>query len=304
MDFVRMFRESLSAWHRHNAAGHAAAVSFFALLSVAPILVLSFGVAGFFMNQAFVESTVFHVLQGSLGDGQTRFIIGLLTTLRIPTHSLVTALVGTLVLLYSATRVMGQVRNSLNEIWGIEIKPDVKIRRYFLSKTFALGLISIFGILLALSVLTSVIYGFLAAHIPGFTLISPVVEIGFSLAMMTVLITLLFIVLPDTVILWRDAVAGGLFTALLVTLGKVAFTWCIGFTNFTSAYGIAGSVIAFMLWIYVSTQLFFFGAEITRAYARTNGNPIGPKAHARRRGDAQELTVFHRTVRKPPVRKE
>jgi len=303
MDLLRMFRKSFGTWYRHNAAGHAAAVSFFALLSVAPILVLAFGVAGVFMNQAFVEHTVLGAFKNSLGEGQTRFIIGLLTTLRMPSHSLGTALVGTLVLLYSATRVMGQLRSSLNAVWGIEIKPGVTVRRYFLSKTFALGIISVFGILLAVFVVTSVIYSFLAAHIPGFTAIAPMIEIGFSLAMTTALTTLLFVVLPDSVIGWPDAVTGAFVTAILITLGKLGFTWCIGFTNFASAYGIAGSVIVFMLWIYVSTQIFFFGAEFTHVYAGSNGNPIGPKAHAQMRPDAaMPVKMKTQTLRSPKRR--
>lgn len=280
MDLFGMFRESFAAWHRHNAAGHAAAVSFFALLSVAPILVLAFGVAGFFIDQTFVEHTVFEALQSSLGSGQTRFIISLLQTLRVPSHTLGAALTGILVLLYSATRVMGQLRSSLNAIWGVEIKPDVNVRRYFLSKTFALGLISIFGVLLALSVLTSMIYTFISAHIPGFTVIGPVMETGFSLGMVTIFTALLFVMLPDTTIRWEDAVTGAFATAIFITLGKVIFALCVVWAGFSTAYGIAGSVIAFMLWTYVSTQLFFFGAEFTHVYARTYGDPIAPKDHA------------------------
>lgn len=279
-----ILQETVTSWHRHDISRHAAVVSFFMLLSVAPMLLIISGVAGLFIDSTIVERETFENLAYAIGAEGAELIFSMLAGLKNSPHSLTATVIGALILLYAATHVLAQLRISLNRIFGVELKPGDLLHHFVIRKAISLGLISLFGILFAVSVIfttaTNTFLGSMSGTIPMISVLLPLMDAAASFLLMTVLFALLMKYLPDAKIRWTEVVVGSLFTGMIFALCKTLIALYLRHTNVASAYGAAGSVIAVMLWVYFSAQIFFFGAEFTRALSLALGDKITPKDHA------------------------
>lgn len=266
-----LLRDTVAAFFADNALSRGAALAFYTAFSLAPVLLIAIAAAGAVFGRAAAQGAVVKELSGVMGKESAQALQTLLQgAFHHPGSGLLATAIGGTTLLVTATGVFVELQSSLNAIWKAqpaEFTPTEIVRARLLS----LGLLAALAFLLIVSLLFSA-----ALHAAGtyFNLITPsyqwmlqALEVVFSFILLTLLFAAIYKVLPDHHIAWRDVGTGALVTALLFTAGKFAISLYISSSAIATSYGSAGSLIVLMVWIYYSTQTFFFGAEFTKVYA-------------------------------------
>ncbi|MEJ2348922.1 MAG: YihY/virulence factor BrkB family protein [Anaerolineales bacterium] len=279
-EILSLLKETFQEWSEDKASRLAAALSYYAIFSLAPLLIIAIAIAGFFLGRSNVRQEILLQIQGLVGEGGAKFVGNLIENASRPGASMVAAIIGVVTLLLGASGVYGQLQNALNTIWEVEPKPGSGILRTlidrFLSFTMVLGT----GFLLLISMFAttalSIISGFFRHLLPGTEILWQIINGVASFAIITLLFAIIFKVLPDVRIEWNDVWVGAAVTAVLFTIGKFVIGFYLGNRSVSSAYGAAGSLVAILLWIYYSAQILFFGAEFTQVYARHYGSRIRP----------------------------
>jgi membrane protein len=283
----QVLKDTIREWQADEANQLAAALSYYTAVSIAPLLVLVVVIVGFFLGRAAAESELIAQLEGTMGEQGAAFLQAALENADQPTLASVAGILSFATLLWGSTNVFSQLQNSLNKIWDVEPKPGLgimaTIRSRFLSFTMVLGVAFMLLVSLVISAALAAVANWGRGILPGADWIWQVVNFAVSLGVVTLLFAAIFKVLPDAEISWRDVWLGAAVTALLFTIGKFALGLYLG--NAGSAYGAVGSVVVFLLWVYYSAQILFFGAEFTQVYARTYGSGIEPAANAVRASD-------------------
>jgi membrane protein len=197
---------------------------------------------------------------------------------------IVSSIVGIVVLLFGASGVFGELQAALNTVWEVQPKPDRglwgMIKDRFFSFTMVLGVGFLLLVSLLLSAALSAVGRFLSERLPGGEALWQVLNFVISLGVVTSLFALIFKVVPDVKIEWRNVWIGAAVTALLFTLGKFLLGLYLGKASFASMYGAAGSLVVLVVWVYYSAQILFLGAEFTQVYARHNGSNMRPSSNA------------------------
>jgi len=270
--------EAYRDWKEDKAARLAAALSFYTALSIAPLLVIVIAIAGLGFGQEAARGQIMDELQGVLGAESARTVNSMIEGANKPRSGIVATVFGVAVLLFGASGVFAELQGALNSIWEVKPKPGrgfwAVVRERFLS--FAMVVVLAFLLLVALVVnsVLSLLGNWMAGALPGGAALWQGVTLFVSLGIATLTFVLIFKFLPDVKIAWRDVWIGGFVTALLFTLGKFAISLYMGRAGVASTYGAAGSVMVLLLWVYYSSQILFFGAEITQVYARMYGSRI------------------------------
>jgi membrane protein len=268
--------QSLADWMAHRGARKGAAVAFYTFFSMTPILVLAIAVAGRFFGEEAAQGKIIAQMQALVGINGAQAINALLAAARNPESSVMASAISTVLLLLGTTSVFVELKDSLDEIWGTD-----KIQAPSLSLVLHTRLLC-FGLVLALTFLLLVLLVINAA----LTLVQPYIGGLWSLVTMVLapftslisfgvtasLFAVIYKMLPEAQPAWQDAWFGALFTALLFSLGKYGLGVYLGNNGAASSFGVAGSIIALLLWVYYSAQIFFFGAEFTRQYALQFGS--------------------------------
>ena len=263
--------KSLASWIQHRSASKGAALAFYTLFSMTPILVLAIAVAGYFFGAKAAQGEIVAQVQGLVGPNGAQAIQALLAAARDPASGLAATLVAGILLLLGATSVFVELKNSLDELWGGG-KPhrsvfSVLVRTRLLSLGLVLGLAFLLLVSLivsaGLAMLARYAHGILGSYAVVFAMASSSVSFG----VITCLFAVIYKTLPDAPLSWRDVWIGAACTAVLFSLGKFAIGVYLGNSGVASSFGAAGSVIALLLWVYYSSLIFFIGAEFTRQYA-------------------------------------
>jgi membrane protein len=280
-----LLKQTFADWSEDRATRLSAALAYYALFSIAPLLLIAIAVAGLVFGQEAAQGQVFAQLRGLVGDEGAAALQEITQNARRTDSGIAAGLIGLGLLLFGASGVMGELKSALNQIW--EVPPPKSgglwaiIRTRFFSFTMVLGV----GFLLLVSLVISAVLAAMGAAFEGWLPASePVmhlVQTVVSLAVITVLFALIFRYVPDVEITWRDVWPGAALTAALFTLGKLAIGLYLGKGTFASSYGAAGSLVVFLVWVYYSAQILFFGAELTQVYARAGGREIVPEAEAK-----------------------
>lgn len=276
--------ESFDAWQRHNAARLGAALAYYALLSLAPLLLVLIAIVGLVFGHSTAQTVTIeqvHALVGSTaGDVMKAFIEGSRNT----THGVVATIVGIGVLLFSASGVVTELRDSLNTIWEVpqeDLRGMRMVTGFIKRRLFSFAVVLGAGLLLIASVAASTWINALGSLIPSFPGIeTTLLEIGSSIlsfVVIAVLFAAIYKTMPDVQIEWRDVLLGCLVTSLLFIVGKQVLSVYLGRASYRSTYGAAGSVVVFIAWVYYSSQIFFLGAEFTRAFASRYGSRLNKK---------------------------
>ena len=219
-----------------------------------------------------------------LGDEGAKAVNEIIVAAQRPGKGLLASVVGLIVLLFAGSGVFGELQDGLNTIW--EVAPKVgrgvwgTIQDRFLSFAMVLGTGFLLLVSLVLSAALSAIGKWSASILPGPDSVFQVANQGISLAVVTILFAMIFKVLPDVEIRWRDVWIGAVATALLFTIGKFVLGLYLGRAAVGSAYGAAGSLVVVLVWVYYSAQILYLGAEFTQSYARMYGSRIRPAANA------------------------
>jgi membrane protein len=271
--------KALSAWIDHRASSKGAALAFYTLFSMAPILVLAIAGAGYFFGADAARGEIIAQLEGLVGRSGALAMQSLLASARDPASGLSATLIAGVLLLIGATAVFVELKGSLDELWGIDPPEGLAIVAFLRTQLHSFGLVLVLAFLLLVSLTLSAALALLERYAAGiwsssyelFGLLASALAFG----VIACLFAVIYKVLPDAPLSWRDVWIGAVFTAGLFSLGKYAIGLYLGNSAVASSFGAAGSLVALLLWIYYSAQIFFLGAEFTREYALEHGSLRG-----------------------------
>jgi membrane protein len=283
-EFLPVLKETVSDWREDNGARLAAALAYYTLLSLAPLLVLAVAVAGLAFGEQAARSSIAAQISQVVGPQAGQAIEGIVRNAHSPKAGIVSSIIGIAVLLFGASGVFGELQSALDSIWEVKPKPGRgflgMIKDRFFSFTMVMGVAFLLLVSLLVSTLLAGVGRFLSSSLPGGEALWSVLNAAISLGIISVLFALIFKVVPDVKIRWRDVWVGAVVTAGLFTIGKVLLGLYLGKSSLTSSYGAAGSVVALVVWVYYATQILFLGAEFTQVWTRHSGARVRPTADA------------------------
>jgi membrane protein len=277
-------RDTASDWLEDNASRLAAALAYYSLLSLAPLLVITIAIAGFFLGPEAARGKVAGELGAVVGGQAAQGIQSVVASAHSTSTGVISTVVGIVTLFVGASGVFGELQSSLNTIWEVKPKPGRGIlgemKDRFLSFTMVLGVAFLLLVSLVLTSILSAIGSKFASWLPGGEGLWQVVNFAFSLSIVTALFALIFKYIPDAEVKWKDVWLGAAVTAVLFTIGKLLLGLYLGKAAVGSSYGAAGSIIALVVWVYYAAQILFLGAEFTQVQARRHGREIRPSENA------------------------
>lgn len=281
---IAFFRAVLTKWALDDAARLAASLAFFTSLSLAPLLLVATAVADPILGREKVRDEVLLRARELVGPEGAEVVQTVLENAALPRASVPAAALGLLTLLFGVTNVFLQLQRALNQIWNVAARPERGLKGMLRDRLFALTLALGVGLLLLASPLLSLFLdsarNSLAYVLPDTPWLWRPLQYTFFLALLTLAFAAIFRVIPSAKIKWHDVWVGALLTALLFSLGTILMGRYLGGSAVTTAYGAAGSLMALLLWLFVSAQLLFFGAEFTQVYASVRGEGIVPYDYA------------------------
>lgn len=275
--FRSLVVKALTAWADDYAPSMGAALSYYTLFSIAPLLLIVLGVAGFFFGEEAVRGELFSQLSGLVGNDGARAIEQMLASASTPKEGVIAAAVGFVVLVVGATTVLGELQNALDRIWRAPaLKKTGGIARFARSRLLSVAMILGVAFLLMVSLVMSAVLAALGkwwgAWFVGWELLGHILDLVVSFGLMTVLFALIYKIIPRVHIRWPDVWVGAAVTALLFAVGKILIGLYLGKSEVASGFGAAGSLVLFMVWVYYSAQIFLIGAEFTWVYAHEFGS--------------------------------
>jgi membrane protein len=290
-----LFRLSVESWLDHRDSSRGAALAFYTLFSMTPILILSIAIAGYFFGTEAAQGQIIEQIQSLVGPNGAEAIQALIAAARDPEAGLWATVVAITLLIVGATSVFAELKSTLDDLWETDHSTASGIGLLLKTRLLSLSLVLVLAFLLMISLVVSAMLGMLENYVGGIWLnIGPIlslVSVAFSFLVISALFAMIYKLLPDVPLSWHDVIIGAVFTAALFTLGKYFIGLYLGNSAVASSFGAAGSIVAVMLWIYYSAQIFFFGAEFTRQYALLHGS-LKNQRYARKQ-TADELTLEH-----------
>jgi membrane protein len=279
-----LVKQAFNDWNDDNAPRLGAALSYYTLFSLAPLLIVAIAIAGLVFGQEAAQGRIVAELRGLVGDTGATAVEELIKNSRRAEGGIVASALGVLTLLIGATGAFAELKSSLNVVWDVEA-PSGGIWGLVRTRLWAFALVLAVGFLLMVSLLVSAAIAatdtILARFVSEPSAVLHAINTALSLAVITVGFALIFKYLPDTEVSWGDVWFGAAVTSALFTLGKFLIGLYLGHSSVSSVYGAAGSVVVLMVWVYYAAQIFFFGAELTQGYARRHGSwrdrPARPK---------------------------
>ena len=268
--------ESMEAWTDHRASSKSAALAFFMFFSMTPILILAIAIGGYFFGVQAAQGQIVGQIQGVVGPNGAQAIQALLAAALDPVSGLVATIIAIVLLVIGSTSVFVELKDSLDEMWGVAQPRHSAFATLLRDRLLSFILVLVLAFLLLVSLLISAALPMLGPYLENIpsslsiTLSSVSSIISFSI--IACLFAVIYKMLPDAPLSWRDVWIGAVFTAALFILGKYVIGLYLGSSSVASSFGAAGSVIALLLWIYYSALIFFFGAEFTRQYALRHGS--------------------------------
>jgi membrane protein len=286
-----LIKESFKGWQEHGSLDLGAALAYYAIFSLAPLLLIVIAVAGLVWGREAVQGQLVGQLQGIVGPQGGEAIQTMIANAGKQGSGVLATIVGLVTILFGATGVFVQLQSSLDRIWNVEPKPGGGIWSFVRTRMLSFGMVLGIGFLLLISLVVatavSAVGAWATGLLPGAKVLVEGLTFVVSFAMVTLLFAMIYRFLPDVKIAWRDVWIGAAVTALLFTLGKFLIGLYLAKSSVTSTYGAAGSLVLVLLWIYYSSQILFLGAEFTQVYASRYGSNIRPSKHA--------VPVVHKT---------
>jgi membrane protein len=281
-----LLKDSFNAWNEDKALRLSAALAYYSVFSIAPLIVITIGIAGLVLGEKAVTGQLNDQLKEYVGSQAASAVESMVQSASRPSSGIVATIVGFATLMLGASGVLGQLKDALNTIWEVKAKSGGGIMAFVRENVLNFGMVLVIGFLLMVSLLLSTFMAGLSKNFSTVMTLPPAVWAGiafvFSFGVVTTLIALIFRILPDAKIWWRDVWLGAAITAVLFELGKTGLAWYLGLQSTSSAYGAAGSVVLLLLWVYYVSCILFFGAEFTQVYAQARGHFIIPEDHAER----------------------
>ncbi|MBS0018372.1 MAG: YihY/virulence factor BrkB family protein [Arthrospira sp. SH-MAG29] len=279
-----LFKETITEWQKDKVPILAAALAYYMVFSLAPLLMIVIAVAGLIVGEAVAQQEVLDQLEKLMGEQGASVIANAIQSQFHPSSSIITTIIGVVTLLFAATTIFAQLKESLNIIWHVEVIPGQGIWEFIRSRILSIIMVLLVGLLLLSSLAIS---SFLAGmsdwldqvvSIPR--LLRSLIDNGVSFILITILFGQIYRILPDVKIAWSDVAVGSGITAILFIIGRTFISFYLGRATVASAYGAASSFVVLLLWIFYSCQIFLLGAELTKIWSRRFGNQIRPSSNA------------------------
>jgi membrane protein len=283
----RVLKQALAGWWNDNVPRMGAALAYYALFSLAPILVVAIAIAGFAFGPEAVRGEIVGQIEGLVGREGALAVQAMLEGAAKPSSSVPATIVGIFTFFLGATGAFLELQTDLDAIWRVKPKSRGSLLRDLLmQRLISFGLVLGIGFLLLTSLVISAalaaLHRYMGNAFPGMTILWEAMNVVVSLAVITLLFAMIYKVLPDVKLAWKHVWVGGLVTAGLFTTGKFLIGFYLGTSAFASTYGAAASVIVILVWVYYSTQVILLGAEFTRAFVDQYGRRPPPEDFATR----------------------
>lgn len=279
-----VFKGAFAEFGEDKVLRLSAALAYYALFSIAPLVIIVISVAGIFFGTQAVQGQVQEQLQGFFGDQGAKAVESMISAARKPSTSIIATILGVVTLILGASGVFGQLQDALNTIWEVKPKPGRGIKGLLRDRFLSMAMVLGTGFLLLVSMLLSAALSAISSVMSDTFGMPPavahVLHLSVSFIVIAVLFAMIFKILPDARVKWNDVWAGAIFTSLLFTLGKFLLGFYLGREGTASAYGAAGSLVVVLMWVYYSSVILFFGAEFTQVLAKERGSRIVPAPNA------------------------
>jgi membrane protein len=282
---LSLARDSFKEWKADNAPRLGAAMSYYTVFSLAPILLLAISVAGLVLGTDAAQGRILDELRALLGPDAANLVQHMLARSAEKGAGIVGTAVGALMLILGATAVMIELEAALDVVWKVPPRPSRGVKGLIKERMLSLSLILSVGFLMLVSLAASAVLGALGSQLerfafPGAAMVGQVTGNAVSLGVIAVFFALIFKFLPNAKVAWRDIWIGALLTSVLFHAGKIAIGLYLGRATVASTFGAAGSLAVLLIWVYYTAQIVLFGAEITRLYAIRHGSGVRPAQEA------------------------
>lgn len=280
-----ILKEVFMEFSADNIVKYSASLAYYTVFSIAPLLVVLTNLFGFLFGKKALEGQLYQQLSNLVGSKAAIQIQDIIKNTHLSGEGFFTTIISVVVLLIGATSIFGEIQDSINKIWGLRVKPRRVWWQLIFTRLLSFSLIISLGIIMTVSlILSTIISAFgelIERYIHNYSVyFMEITEALLSFVVIAFLFSLIFKILPDAKVKWRDVLFSGFITAIFFTLGKLAIGYYLGRSNFTSLYGAAGSIIILMVWVYYSSMILYLGAEFTKVYAKLYGEKISPKKYA------------------------
>ncbi|MGE6355660.1 YihY/virulence factor BrkB family protein [Flavobacterium sp. NPDC079362] len=280
-----LLKNTFLEFNDDNAIKLSAALSYYTIFALPPLLIIIITVCGFFFGEDAVTGQLYGQINGLVGNGAAIQIQEAIKNVQLSGDNVFATIFGVAMLLIGASGVFAEIQSSINFIWGLRAKPDKGIKKFIQNRLMSFSMIASVGFLMLVSLFISTTLDLMSARLKMYFPESTVylfyiVNIVIVLASITLLFAIIFKTLPDGKIRWKDAFIGSGVTAILFMIGKFAIGFYLGSSTVASVYGAAGSVIIILVWVYYSAIILYFGAEFTKVYAKSYGGKIEPNEYS------------------------
>ncbi len=280
-----MLKQSGSEFGEKAILKKSAALAYYTVFSIAPMLIVIITILQFFYGRDAIEGSIYHQISGLVGPAGATQIQDLIKNAAVSGDSTIATIISVATLVIVATGVFTEIQDSINDIWHLKAKPTAGLLKLVINRLLSFSMIVSLGFILLVSLVINAIIEAMGNKLKELLADYTVylvygINLVVTLAIITTLFAIIFKVLPDARIRWRDVYAGALFTAFLFLIGKVAIAFYLAKSDISSSYGAAGSIILILSWVYYSAIILYFGAVFTRVYAQCKGCRIYPNQYA------------------------
>lgn len=280
--FFTILKETGSSFANDNAFKLSASLSYYTIFALGPLLIIIISLAGIFFGRDAVRGKLYEQLNGLVGSPAAAQIQDIIKNIHHSHSTTAGAVIGAIILAIGATGVFTEIQGSINFIWSVRAKPKKGWLKFLMNRLISFSLVVGMGFILLVSLIVNALLNLLSAKLtellPNYTIyLFQLINTAIIIIVITGLFSVIFKVLPDAIISWKDALIGAFFTSLLFLLGKFLIGFYLGTSNMGITYGAAASIVIILSWVYYSSLILYFGAEFTKVYALHAGEGIKPK---------------------------
>nr|WP_322112011.1 YihY/virulence factor BrkB family protein [Aerosakkonema funiforme] len=279
-----LLKETFDEWNEDKASRLAAALAYYTVFSIAPLLIIVIAIAGSVFGEEAARGQIVTEIQGLVGRSGAEVIETAIENANKPATGTIASIISIIALLFGASGVFGELQDALNTIWEVAPKPDLGVKGFIRKRFLSFAMVLVIGFLLLVSLIISAVLAglnsYLSNLLPGIDFVWLLANFVISFGVTTLLFAMIYRFLPDVKIAWSDVWIGAAITSLLFSIGRFLLGMYLGNGSFGSTYGAAGSIVVILAWVYYAAQILFFGAEFTQVYARKYGSQIVPDKNA------------------------
>jgi len=282
-NFWSLLMEAAHEFSEDHASKLSASLAYYTLFSIGPLLLVVVTIVGFFYKKASAE--LFGEMSSIIGAKAAGQLQGMLDNMSKQTNTTLIGIIGILVFIFGATGIFAEMQSSINYIWSVKAKPKRSWLKYILDRLISLALVIGLGFLLLVTLFMNVAFDLFSEHLKQFlgnsdTALLKAANTGLLFIVAALIFTIIFKVLPDAWISWKDAIIGSVFTSVLFMVGKLLISYYLGISKSINLYGAATSIILLLSWVYYSAMIIYYGAEFTEVYAKKWGDGMVVKKNA------------------------